>query len=1045
MMDGIYSLVVKLIDSNECFLSISKKYFDRFPKTDGSCVLKINLNGRNCYFSAHRHDDKEADVIHFPRILAENFDLIDQQGIMVRFINDIVPECTRCILEMTDNPSSFDLVSMQDDLITRIRVIHSDMIFPYVIGNQTVLQFKVKKIQPDAEVARLVKNTHVEIHESSTNSGDNPQQARGNSKIADIISSFFPSLLQQTPETNPSTHSNDRVDCVDGMRIRPCSLSPFTQRKVFNLIPAPENIHSSKTFNTIWINPNDLDSNDASNIVVGLLVKLLSPSEKMKMEHKRPDLHPSKPIDSIGAKEDNLFSNTYVTILTDTSCPVGGILVSDNVRLLMDLPWNSKLCLRTVDSQENLGRPNQSVFLCPIEMHSHLSIETIRNFFNDYVTKNGHLTICRGSTIEIAREHFFIATDPTRPWIFITMQTLKKLDFRINNKPHHRMNTSWGKRLPLTKLPTFSVDSSTEVDDHLSSQHGDESFVPWMENTLQRVENFLYAELNESQIDHSCLSSTRKSLLICGSKGSGKTVMLKRILQEVGNRLSTPLFVRTVPCSIWKSMPSIKKQWSLILADCVFFQPSVLIFEDLDLMSPNITRHEEVPSVESIASLRIANMFISYVKLFDDYTSKFGSRVAFISTCQNQASLNPVLVPLRGRRAFSDIIKLSPPDSYQREKILGHLLVQQNLQDYLSDRNWLKEIIRQTEGYLVSDLINLVDSAIHHAISQNRSGMLIKDDFAHSFESFRPTSMKGSKKGIGPVKLLSDIGGLHEVKEVLKHTLLEPIKYPNLFAKCPIRPPRNVLIYGPPGTGKSVLAEALANESKVDLLKVRGPELLSKYIGKSEESIRELFERARQMKPCIIFFDEFESLAPRRGQDTTGVTDRVVNQLLAQMDGVETIDQGVYAIASTSRPDLLDPALLRPGRFDKALKCNFPNACERMEIWKILGRTVNLDPNLDEELIKDITENFTGADIRALLINCQYAAIDDFEASCTDSRPTAEEKASIIIKESHVLSARERTKPSLDSEKRKEYDYIYGRFSGKIPTTLPSQQTATLK
>lgn len=993
-------------------------------KTDGSCVLKINLDGRNYYFSAHRHDEKESDVIHFPRILAENFDLTDQQGIMVRFINDSVPECTRCILEMTDSPGSFDLLSMQDDLITKIRVIHSDMIFPYVIGNQTVLQFKVRKIQPDAEVVRLVKNTHVEIHEPSTNLEDNPRQVRGNSKLADIISSFFPSFAQQASETNLSSDFDDRVDCVDGIRIRPCPLNPFTQRKVFNLIPASENIPSSKTFNTVWMNPIDLNSNDVGKITVGLLVKLLSPSEKMKMEHKRPDLHPSKPIDSIGTKEDNLFHSTYVSILTDPSCPCGRILVSDNLRLHMDLPWNSKLCLRIVDPQETQYKQTQSIFLCPIEMHSHLNIETIRSVFNDYISKNGHLVVCRGSTIEIAREHFFIATDAARPCIFINMQTLKKLDIRINNKPHHRMNTSWGKRLPLTKPPTFSMDSSAEVDDHFSSQHGDESFIPWMENTLRRVENFLYDELNDDQIDHSCLSSTRKSLLIWGSKGSGKTVMLKHILREVGNRLSTPLFIRTVPCSIWKSMPSIKKQWSLILADCVFFQPSVLIFEDLDLMSPNITRHEEVPSVESIASLRIANMFISYAKLFDDYTSKFGSKVALISTCQNQASLNPVLVPLRGRRAFSDIIKLTPPDSYQREKILEHLLAQQKLQDYLSDRNWLREIIRQTEGYLVSDLINLVDSAIHHAISQNRGESLIKDDFAHSFESFRPTSMKGSKKEIGPVKLLSDIGGLHEVKEVLKHTLLEPIKYPNLFAKCPIRPPRNVLIYGPPGTGKSVLAEALANESKVDLLKVRGPELLSKYIGKSEESIRELFERARQMKPCIIFFDEFESLAPRRGQDTTGVTDRVVNQLLAQMDGVETIDQGVYAIASTSRPDLLDPALLRPGRFDKALRCNFPNACERLEIWKILGRTVNFDPHLDEELIKDITENFTGADIRALLINCQYAAIDDFEASCTDTKPTAEEKASIVIRESHVLKAREKTKPSLDSVKRKEYDYM---------------------
>jgi peroxin-1 len=168
------------------------------------------------------------------------------------------------------------------------------------------------------------------------------------------------------------------------------------------------------------------------------------------------------------------------------------------------------------------------------------------------------------------------------------------------------------------------------------------------------------------------------------------------------------------------------------------------------------------------------------------------------------------------------------------------------------------------------------------------------------------------------------IGGLNETKKSLNESIIWPIKYEKLYKELGMRQSAGVLLYGPSGCGKTILASALANESKLNFISVKGPELLSKYIGSSEQNVRELFRKAEKAKPCVIFFDEFESIAPKRGHDSTGVTDRVVNQLLTQLDGVEQLD-GVYLLAATSRPDLIDQALLRPGRIDNFIYIGYPN------------------------------------------------------------------------------------------------------------------------
>jgi len=216
--------------------------------------------------------------------------------------------------------------------------------------------------------------------------------------------------------------------------------------------------------------------------------------------------------------------------------------------------------------------------------------------------------------------------------------------------------------------------------------------------------------------------------------------------------------------------------------------------------------------------------------------------------------------------------------------------------------------------------------------------------------------------------------GLAEVKSILQETFEWPTKYSELFKSCPLRLRSGIMLYGPPGCGKTLIASAVSREFGLHFVSIKGPELLNKYIGASEMAVRELFERAAAAKPCILFFDEFESIAPRRGHDSTGVTDRVVNQLLTQLDGVEALE-GVYVLTATSRPDLVDPALLRPGRLDKSVFCPIPSLQERVQILEAIGNRLKLNSDVDLRLVAEKSENYTGADLQALLYNAQLNAI----------------------------------------------------------------------
>ncbi|XP_077915387.1 peroxisomal ATPase PEX1 isoform X4 [Halichoerus grypus] len=466
------------------------------------------------------------------------------------------------------------------------------------------------------------------------------------------------------------------------------------------------------------------------------------------------------------------------------------------------------------------------------------------------------------------------------------------------------------------------------------------------------------------------------ALLFTGGKGTGKSTLAKAVCKEASDILDA--HVEIVDCKTLrgKRLENVQKTLQLAFSEAAWRQPSVILLDDLDLIvgRPAVPEHEHGP--EAVQSQRLAHALSDMMKEF----ISMGSLVALIATSQSQHSLHPSLVSAQGIHVFQCVHHIQPPNQEQRCEIL-HNVIKNKLDCEISNFTNLdlKRIAKETEGFVVRDFTVLVDRAIHshlshQSISTREELALTTLDFQKALRGFIPVSLRNvnlhKPRDLGWDK----IGGLHEVRQILVDTIQLPAKYPELFANLPIRQRTGVLLYGPPGTGKTLLAGVIARESGMNFISVKGPELLSKYIGASEQAVRDIFIRAQAAKPCILFFDEFESIAPRRGHDNTGVTDRVVNQLLTQLDGVEGL-QGVYVLAATSRPDLIDPALLRPGRLDKCVYCPPPDQVSRLEILNVLSDSLPLADDVDLQHVASVTDSFTGADLKALLYNAQLAAL----------------------------------------------------------------------
>lgn len=457
-----------------------------------------------------------------------------------------------------------------------------------------------------------------------------------------------------------------------------------------------------------------------------------------------------------------------------------------------------------------------------------------------------------------------------------------------------------------------------------------------------------------------------RGVLLYGPPGTGKTLIARAISNEVGAHVS----VINGPEIMSKYYGESEARLRQIFAEASQRQPSIIFIDELDALCPKREGAQNEVEKRVVASL---------LTLMDGIGSEENQGQLLVLGATNRPhSLDPAL---RRPGRFDKEIEIGIPNSPGRLDILRRTLI--NVPHQLS----LEELVQLADsahGYVGADLVALCKEAGLNALRRKLgelnnpsdgevAGLVVitLNDFLQAMSDVRPSAMREVSVDVPKVSW-SDIGGLENVKLKLKQAVEWPLKHPESFIRMGIQPPKGILLYGPPGCSKTMIAKALANESGLNFLTVKGPELMNKYVGESERAVREIFRKARAVSPSVLFFDEIDALAVERGSSGSGnVADRVLAQLLTEMDGIEQL-KDVVILAATNRPDLIDKALMRPGRIDRIIYVPLPDAATRREILRLRFQSMPVDTEVSLEELVMHTQQYSGAEITAV---CREAAL----------------------------------------------------------------------
>ncbi len=453
-------------------------------------------------------------------------------------------------------------------------------------------------------------------------------------------------------------------------------------------------------------------------------------------------------------------------------------------------------------------------------------------------------------------------------------------------------------------------------------------------------------------------------VLISGPSGSGKSALVRAVAAQVGARVLTAWAPELAALTNTAAAGRLRD----LARDARGSGPAVLLLSDVEALAP---REEPGP---------LSTVFRQVL----EETVRAG--VAVVCTTSRPESVDP---SLRAPDLLAVQLAVPLPDAAMRREQLGVLTRGMPLAEDVR----LDDVAGRTPGFVAADLGALArEAGVRAALRQKEaeSPTVTMADFEAALDVVRPTSMADSTLEVAAVTL-DDVGDLVEVKQVLTESVLWPLTYPDTFARLGVSPPRGVLLYGPPGCGKTYLVKAIAGTGKANVLSVKGAELLSKWVGDSERAVRELFRRAREAAPTLVFLDEVDALAPTRGQATDGgTTDRVVAALLTELDGVEDL-RNVVVVGATNRPDLIDPALLRPGRLERLIYVPPPDAEARAAILRATAKAVPLDEAVDLAKLGAELDGFSAADCAALIRESALAAMrDSLDASTVTAANVAD-------------------------------------------------------
>ncbi|OKY78140.1 MAG: ATPase of the AAA+ class CDC48 family [Candidatus Methanohalarchaeum thermophilum] len=505
-----------------------------------------------------------------------------------------------------------------------------------------------------------------------------------------------------------------------------------------------------------------------------------------------------------------------------------------------------------------------------------------------------------------------------------------------------------------------------------------------LEEELRKVREMIELPMKKPELFQKLGIEPPKGVLLHGPPGTGKTLIAKAVANE-----SDANFISIGgPEIMSKFYGESEKKLRELFEEAKENSPSIIFIDELDSIAPK--REEVSGEVER----RVVAQLLS---LMDGLEAR-GEVVVIATTNQ----INLVDPALRRPGRFDREIEIGVPSKEGRREILEVHTRGMPLSDGIDLDNYAE----RTHGFVGADIESLAKESAMNALRRIIPEIDIeadevpadviedleieKNDFESALKEIEPSAMREVFVEVPDVEW-DQVGGLKEATQELKESIEWPLSYPEAFEKVATSPPRGILLYGPPGTGKTLMAKAIANESEANFISVKGPELLSKWVGESEKAVRETFRKAKQSSPTIIFFDEIDSLAPRRG-GTTGdsqVTERVISQMLTELDGLEERGE-VVVIAATNRPDLIDPALLRQGRLERHIEVGPPDKEARKQIFKIHTEGKPLADDVDLEKLADKTEGYVGSDING------------------------------ICKEASMVALREKIKPGMDREEAKE-------------------------
>ena len=645
----------------------------------------------------------------------------------------------------------------------------------------------------------------------------------------------------------------------------------------------------------------------------------------------------------------------------------------------------------------------------------------IPNIFSQYIGQLiGGRLVTKGTPLSISifgvSHRFLIVDIKNKP-------TVTKINNFIDGNDDNKSSNYISRILPSTRV-IIRQENEKEVVKNANRSKAKEqkqssSFqeIGGLKKEIDIIRRMIEVPLHQPELFIDLGIKPPKGVLLYGPPGTGKTMIAKAVANDINASFFSINGPELVNKYVGQSESGLRDVFNRALEE----QPSIIFIDEIDAMCPRRDgRNGDDGAFNDVEELD-KRMVSTLLTLMDGALTMTNAKIVVIAATNRPQAIDQAL---RRPGRFDKEVEIGVPNQIGRFEILKCML--REIPHQLNEE-MMKNIASVTHGFVGADLKALCQEATMHAIYNNNNVMMkktdeneeekeeytltiVKENIDYALNKVKPSALRELAINVPSVRW-TDIGGQKNAKQKLLEAVEWPLKYAELFTNFGINPPKGILLYGPPGCSKTMMAKAVATESSMNFIAVKGPELLSQWVGDSEKAVRDLFRKARAAAPTIVFFDEIDAMATKRGSgsdSSSKVVDRVLSQLLVELDGVDPLNQ-VVVLAATNRPDMLDTALLRPGRIDYLVYVKLPEIEARLEILKIHLRNTPVDTSVSIEKLSELTDGYSGAEIAALCSEAAFAALE--------SNMNIEH-----VQMEHFIKAFERVKPQTSTDMIEFYE-----------------------